>query len=428
MPSVRRARTARLLRALRHRNYRLYFFGQGLSLVGTWMTRIATSWLVYRLSGSAILLGLVGFASQIPTFLLTPFAGVLVDRWNRHRLLVLTQVFAMVQSLALAALALSGVITVGQVVALSIVQGLINAFDIPARQAFLVEMVEDPKDLGNAIALNSSIFNGARLVGPSVAGVLIAWTGEGICFLVDGLSYLAVIAALLAMRLAPARRMPAGRPLLRELRDGLAYAYRSAPIRAILTLLALVSLVGLPYAVLMPVFARDILHGGPHTFGFLMGASGIGALAGAIYLASRRSVLGLGRVIVLATVGFGCGLVAFAYSRWLWLSLLLMLVVGCGMLVQMAASNTILQTIVDEDKRGRVMSFYAMAFMGMAPFGSLLAGGLPSRRGAPQTLLLCGVGCLAGAGLFARQLPQLRELVHPIYVRKGILPEVTAGL
>ena len=415
-----------LLRAFRSRNYRLYFFGQGLSLIGTWMTNVATSWLVYRLSNSAILLGAVGFSSQIPTFLLSAFAGVLVDRWNRHRVLVMTQILAMLQSFALAALALTRVITVGQIIALSVVQGLINAFDIPARQVFVTEIV-DPEDVGNAIALNSSIFNGARLVGPSLAGVLIAGAGEGVCFLVDGISYLAVIAALCAMRIAPRRQQPASHPLLRELRDGMAYVYGFAPIRAILALVALVSLMGVSHAVLMPVFAREILHGGPHTFGFLMAASGLGALVGAIYLASRKTVLGFGKMITLATGLFGCGLIVFACSRILWVSLLLMLGVGFGMLVSMAASNTIIQTIVEEDKRGRVMSFFAMAFMGMMPFGSLLAGSLASRVGAPNTLLIGGTGCLMGAFLFARQLPRLREIMRPIYIRKGILPEVATG-
>lgn len=419
---------AHLLRALRFRNYRLYFFGQGLSLVGTWMTFVATGWLVYRLSHSAVLLGVVGFAGQIPAFLLSPFAGVLVDRWNRHRVLVITQLLAMLQSFALAALALSGRITIGQIIALSVVQGLVNAFDLPARQAFVIEMVEGPEDLGNAIALNSSLFNGARLIGPSMAGLLIAGAGEGVCFLVDGISYLAVLAAFSAMRLPPMRRQPAPQALLGELRDGLLYAYRFTPIKALLSLTALVSLVGIPYTVLMPVFAKEILHGGPLTLGFLMGASGLGALVGALYLASRKTVVGLGKLITLSTLLFGGSLIAFGMSRTIWVSLLLMLGVGFGMLVQMAASNTIMQTIVEDDKRGRVMSFYAMAFMGMAPFGSLLAGGLASRIGAPQTLLMGGVGCLVGAGLFARQLPRLRELIRPIYVSKGILPEVATGI
>ncbi len=417
-----------LLRALRSRNYRLYFFGQGLSLIGTWMTYLATGWLVYRLTNSAILLGVVGFAGQIPAFLVAPMAGVLVDRWNRHKVLVITQVLAMLQSLAMAGLALAHVITIHQIIALSVVQGFINGFDIPARQAFVVDMVEQPEDLSNAIALNSSIFNGARLVGPSIAGMLIAGAGEGMCFLIDGISYLAVLAAFCVMRLPPMTRRPSQRPLVRELKEGVAYVLGFPPIKAILGLLSVVSLLGVPYMVLMPVFAREVLQGGPHTLGFLTGASGLGSLIGALYLASRRTVLGLGRVIVWATALFGLGLVAFGLSHVLWLSLLLMLVVGFGMLVQMAASNTIIQTIVAEDKRGRVMGFYAMVFMGMAPFGSLLAGNLAHHIGAPQTLVLGGLGCLAGALMFARQLPRIRALVHPIYIRKGILPEVATGI
>ncbi len=420
---------SRVLRALRSRNYRLYFFGQGLSLIGTWMTFLATSWLVYRLSHSAVMLGVVGFAGQIPAFLLSPIVGVLVDRWSRQRVLIITQLLAMAQSFALAGLALSGRITLGQIIALSVFQGLINAFDIPARQAFVVEMVEHPDDLGNAIALNSSLFNGARLIGPSIAGLLIAGVGEGMCFLIDGFSYLAVIAAFLAMRLAPSCRVPQVRsPLLRELWDGLVYAYRVVPIRAILLLTALTSLVGIPYSVLLPVFARDILHGGAHTLGFLTGASGLGAFVGALWLASRKTVLGLGRLIVLATVLFGVSLIGFGLSRNLWWSLVLMFGIGVGMLLQMASGNTLIQTIVEEDKRGRVMSLFAMAFMGMMPFGSLFAGSLANQIGAPQTLWLGGLGCLAGAAMFAWQLPRLRASLRPIYVRKGILPEVAAGI
>ena len=417
-----------LLRALRSRNYRLYFFGQGLSLIGTWMTYLATAWLVYRLTHSAVLLGVVGFSGQIPACLLSPLAGVLVDRWSRHRVLVITQVLSMLQSLALAVLTLTHLITIPHIIALSIFQGLINAFDIPARQAFVIELVEGPEDLGNAIALNSSIFNGARLIGPSLAGLMIAATGEGICFLIDGLSYLAVLAAFCGMRLSSAERRAQPRSLLREITEGFTYVFGFQPITAILGLLALVSLAGIPYTVLMPVFAREILHGGATTLGFLMGASGLGSLAGALYLASRKTVVGLARLITLATAMFGGSLIAFAMSRVLWLSLLLMLLVGFGMLLQLAASNTIIQTIVAEDKRGRVMSFYAMAFMGVAPFGSLLAGSLAGRIGAPQTLLIGGCGCVVGALLFARELPRLRAIIRPIYVSKGILPEVAQGL
>ena len=414
-----------MVRALRHRNYRLFFAGQSISLIGTWMTRIATSWLVYRLTGSALLLGLVGFAGQIPSFLLAPLAGVLIDRWNRHRLLVATQVLAMLQSAALAALALSGVITIWHVLALSLFQGLINAFDMPARQAFVVEMVDRREDLANAIALNSSMVKAARLLGPSIGGVVIAAVGEGWCFFGDAVSYLAVIASLLLMRVAPRpRRAVAETRVLHELRAGWVYVAGSPAIRSILLLLALVSLVGMPYTVLMPVFASTILHGGPHTLGFLMAATGVGALLGAVFLANRRSVLGLGKVIPAMAALFGFGLIGFSLSRWLWLSIPLLLATGLGFMVQMAASNTLLQTLVDDDKRGRVMSFYTMAFMGTAPFGSLVAGALASRIGAPHTLLLGGAACIVAALWFASQLPGLRETVRPIYVQLGILPEV----
>ncbi len=416
------------LRALRARNYRLFFVGQGISLIGSWMPRVATSWLVYRLTGSVFLLGIVGFAGQIPTFLLAPFAGVLVDRWNRHRILVITQILAMFQSFALAILALRHMITVEEVVLLSILQGIVNAFDIPARQAFVVEMVEDKEDLSNAIALNSSLFNGARLVGPSIAGVLIASAGEGICFLIDGLSYLAVIAALLAMTLRPSPTRTDHPPVWQELTDGMRYASHLSPIKAVLLLVALLSLAGMPYTVLIPVFAREILHGGAHTFGFLMGASGMGALIGAMYLASRKTVLGLGRIIAMAAALFGIGLIALASSKLTWVAIALTLVVGFGMLVQMAASNTVLQTLVDDDKRGRVMSFYAMAFMGMTPFGSLVAGALASRIGVPDTLRMSGAVCVLGALAFACELPTLRAVIRPIYVKRGILPEIAAGV
>ncbi len=417
-----------MLRALRHRNYRLFFGGQSVSLIGTWMTRLATSWLVYRLTHSALLLGLVSFAGQIPTFLLAPFAGVWVDRWNRHRVLVVTQVLAMLQSFALAALALANIITVWDVLWLSLFQGLINAFDMPARQAFVVQMVEDRRDLGNAIALNSSMVNMARLIGPSLAGMVIAAVGEGYCFLIDGISYLAVIASLLLMNITALPKSRAPRSTFSELRDGWNYVSGFAPIRSILLLLGLVSLMGMPYAVLMPIFAGKILGGGPHTLGFLMGAVGVGALTGAFRLAARRSVLGLGRLTAISAAVFGAGLVAFSRSHWLWLSLILMFVVGIGMMQQMASSNTILQTIVEEDKRGRVMSYYAMAFTGMAPFGSLLAGTVANRIGAPDTLLITGACCVAGAIWFARELPEIRRLVRPIYQELGILPEMATGL
>lgn len=416
-----------IARALRHRNYRLFFGGQGISLIGTWMTRVATGWLVYRLTGSAFLLGLVSFASQIPILILGPFAGVWVDRLNRHRVLVITQILSMLESFALAALALSGTITITEIILLNLFQGCVNAFDMPARQAFVIEMVEDRADLPNAIALNSSLVNAARLIGPSVAGILIAAVGEGYCFLIDGISYIAVIASLLAMTVvvSPPRKHES---VTSELREGWNYISGFRPIWAILLLLAVISLVGMPYTALMPIFAGTILHGGAHTFGFLMGAIGIGALIGAMSLAARKSVLGLGRIIPMTAAGFGASLIAFSLSRHIWLSMLLLVVTGFCFMQQMASSNTILQTISEDSKRGRVMSFYAMAFQGVAPFGSLTAGAVASRIGAPLTLIIGGATCIAGAALFASQLPAIRKLIRPIYVQMGILPEMAAGI
>jgi MFS family permease len=384
------------------------------------MQQIALSWLVYKLSNSAVLLGVVGFASRIPTFLLAPFAGVLADRWNRHRLLILIQSLAMVQAFVLSFFVLTGTVTVWLIIVLGLLLGCVNSFDIPVRQSFVLDMLEDKQDLGNAIALNSSLVNGARLIGPSVAGILIAAVGEGMCFFINGLSYIAVIAALLAMRIAP-RQLATGQPsLIRNLKEGFSYAFRFAPIRDILLLLALVSLLGMPYVTLMPVFARDILHGNSHTFGFLMGAIGTGALIGALYLASRKTVAGLGRVIAIATGIFGVGLITFSLSRTRWLSLTLMVVTGFGMMVQMAASNTLLQTITDDEKRGRVMSFYTVAFVGMTPFGSLLSGWAASWLGVQDTVFLSGIFCCVGGVIFAARLPRLHKKVRPLYEEKGI--------
>jgi MFS family permease len=418
-----------MLSALRHRNYRLFFAGQSLSLVGTWITRIATSWLIYRLTGSALLLGIVGFCGQIPTLFLAPVAGVFVDRWDRHRVLVVTQVLSMLQSLALAVLALANIITVAEVLALQVFQGVINAFDTPARQAFVVSMIEDRGDLPNAIALNSSMVNASRILGPSIGGVLIAAVGEGWCFLVDAISYLAVLASLLAMRVVREERRSGEFELIEELTAGFRYVTGFAPIRTVLVLLAIVSTMGMPYAVLMPAVAAKLLHGGPHTLGWLMTASGVGALAGAFFLAARPSVLGLGRVIAMASATFGAGLVALGLSRALWLSLLIMPVIGAGFMVSLAASNTIIQTLTEEHLRGRVMAFYTMAFLGTAPVGSLLAGVLADRIGEPATIAAGGAVCLIGAGWFASRLPRLRTLMRPIYIERGILtpPPAPAG-
>lgn len=390
------------------------------------MTRLATSWLVYRLTGSALLLGIVGFAGQIPTFLFAPLAGVWVDRLDRRQVLVVTQILAMLQSLALAVLTLARHINIQEIIWLSAFQGLINAFDMPARQVFLVQMVEDKQHLGNAIALNSSMVNLARLVGPSLAGAVIAVSGEGYCFLIDGISYIAVIASLLAMRLQPGGVKATTVSILGQLKEGWKYVSGFAPVRTILLLFAMVSLMGWPFTVLMPIFAGQILKGGPHTLGFLMGAVGIGALVSAISLALRKTVLGLGRMIPISTACLGVGLILFGMSRVLWVSLMLMLVCGFGMMQQMAASNTIIQTIVEDDKRGRVMSFYAMAFVGMAPFGSLLAGVLAHAIGAPLTVMLSGVCCVAGAIWFATQVRTIRKLIRPIYVDLRILPAAPA--
>jgi MFS family permease len=366
--------------ALRHRNFRLFFFGQSISVIGTWMTRLATSWLVYRLTHSALLLGLVGFSGQILTFLLGPFAGVWIERINRRKLLVWTQIAAGIQSFALAGLTLAHVITIHEIIALSMLQGAINAFDMPGRQSFLVQMVDERKDLSNAIAINSAMVNTARLVGPALAGIVIAATNEGWCFLIDGMSYFAVIASLLMMRIKPLEIKRAALSQFAQMREGWAYVTTFRPIRTILTCFALLSLMGWPYAVLLPIFAGQVLHGGAHTLGFLTGASGVGALTSAISLALRKSVVGLTRMIQIASAIFGTGLILFGMSHTLWLSLLLMFFIGFGMIQAASASNTVIQTLVPEHMRGRVMSYYTMAFVGSAPFGSLLAGTLAHYR------------------------------------------------
>jgi MFS family permease len=420
----------RLTRALQHRNFRLFFGGQSISLVGTWITRVATSWLIYRLTGSELLLGIAGFCGQIPTLVITPFAGVLVDRMDRRRMLVITQIASLVQSGALAALTIGGVITVKQIIWLQVLQGVINSFDTPARQAFVSEMVEDRNDLPNAIALNSSMVNGSRIIGPSIGGVLIAGVGEGWCFLIDAVSYVGVIGSLLAMRVKPRQQHGAAEMhLLDELHHGWKYVFHSVPIRSALTLVAIVSLAGTPYTVLMPAIAAQVLHGGPNTLGILMTATGVGALSGALYLASRESVVGLGRVIMYATFVFGTGLIAFSLTTSLWVACVVLAVAGAGFMIHLAATNTILQTFVEERLRGRVMSFYTMAFFGTVPIGSLIGGVIADRFGAPMTVGISGVMTLGSATWFANRLPAIRAVVRPSYRQRAIntLPAVAAG-
>ncbi len=412
--SPRLARFAHAWRALRHRNFQLYFFGQGISLIGNWMTGLATAWLVYRLTHSALLLGVVSFAGQIVAFCLGPFAGVWVERLPRRRLLLCTQAAAAAQSLALAGLTLTHRITFPEIVALAVVQGLINSLDMPARQSFLVQTVASPagptspEDLGNAIALNSTMVNGARLIGPALAGLLISAVGEGWCFLIDGCSYLAVIASLLLMRLAAPVAPRHRATMLEQMREGWSYLRGSVPLRSILSLFALVALMGYPYVVLLPVFAAQTLHGGPKTLAWLTGASAVGALVSALSLAFRRSPAGLPRMIAIASGTLGAALILFGLSRSFPLSLVALLFAGFGLMQTAAASNTVIQSLVPDTMRARIMSFYTMAFFGAAPLGSLLAGAIAQHLGAPATVLGTGVVCLGASLWFTRQLPRLR--------------------
>ena len=392
------------------------------------MQRIAMPWLVYHLTGSVFLLGAVGFAGQIPTFLLSPFAGVLTDRWNKYRVLLFTQVLSMIQAIILTWLCLSGTIQVWQIVLLSIGLGCVNAFDVPARHSFVIDMVEKKQDLGNAIALNSLMFNGARLIGPSIAGIMLATTSEGFCFLLNAVSYVFVIISLLMMKLKVKSVKEKSTRILKELKDGWIYTFGFQPIKHLIILLGISSLMGMSYSVLMPVFAKEILHGGSHTFGFLMGAAGFGALSGALYLASRKTVLKLDRLVPASALLFGTGLILLSFSRVFSLSLVLMVFIGLGMMMQAAASNIIIQTITEDDKRGRVMGFYSMAIMGTAPFGSLIAGWLAKVIGTPWTIFTGGAATIIGALFFLRKLPELKKVVRPVYVRLGILSDEAEGI
>jgi MFS family permease len=420
-----------MFRSLRHRNYRLFYMGQSISLIGNWLQWAAMNWLIYELTHSAFWLGAVGFC-RISIMFVAPFAGILSDRMDRRSLIVITQILATIQPVILAVLTWTGWINPYWIVVLSVYAGIVAAFDIPIRQAFVVEMIEDKADLGNAIALNSTMVNGARLVGPAIAGLLIKFFGEGWCFFLNALTYLPVIWALLAMEIPP-RTAGQTKHVLRELHDGVTYAFGFSPIRSVLLLLCLVSIAGMPFQQFMSAFAQDVLHVGAGVFGLLTSCVAIGAIIGAGYLAARRRSAGLEVVIPAATLVFGIGLVFFSQSRVWWTAMPMLAVAGFGMMVQMAASNTVLQTITDEDKRGRVMSFYAMAFMGTVPLGQLLAGNVASWLGPttevslPRTLLLSGVVCIAGSAVFAGKLGTFRRRVQPIYERMGLVPAGTVA-
>lgn len=430
--STNGSRWANLGRALKSRNYRLFFFGQGVSLIGTWMQRAALSWVIAvwypdeRVASFWV--GIVGFAGQIPAFVLAPLAGVLADRWNRHHMVVSTQTMAMVQAFVLAGLMFAGVLEIWHVIVLAFFLGAVTGVDVPTRQSFVIEMVDRPEDLNNAIALNSSVVNGGRLIGPALGTMLIWLIGAGWCFLTNGLSYLAVIFALLAMTIKPRQVAPTKKRVLHHLAEGASYAFKSRPIISLLAIMTLVSLAGIPYASLLAVFAKHVLNGGPMHFGFLMSGVAIGALAAGIHLAMRTSVRGLGRFVAFAPVLMGVALIAFSMSPSFWISLAIMPFIGLGQMLLMASCNTIIQTIVDDDKRGRVMSFYSMSFMGMVPLGNLMAGFVALHIGPQLTVAIGGSICILGGLNFARKLPALRKLVHPIYVRKGIIPEVAVGL
>jgi len=417
-----------MLRALKHRNYRFFFAGQGISLIGTWMQMAAMGWLVYDLTGSKFYLGLVSFCGQIPILFGSLIGGDFADRWPRRKIIIITQIMAMIQALLLAIMVTFDCITITRIILLSIFLGIVNAFDMPTRQAFVSEMVDDKQDLPNAIALNSLIFNAARQIGPIVAGFLIGSFGEASCFFINSASFIAVICSLIAMKLPRPGKVKQHKAMLTGIKDGISYAFGSMPIRAILIYTAAMSLVAMPYAVLMPVFAKTILGGGPQTYGFLLWSTGIGAFIGAICLASQKTVKNLDKMVLLAAAIFAVGVIGFSFSRNLWLSLILISLPGFGTMVQMASINTILQTIVDDDKRGRLLSLHVMAFIGIPPFGSLLAGISAEHFGAPTTMFASGLLSIVVMAFFAVKLPAIRRSIHPIYIRKGIIPEVATGI
>jgi len=407
------------LRALRHRNFQLFFSGQLISLIGTWMQSVAQAWLVYRLTGSALLLGTVAFMSQFPVFVLATFGGMVADRKNRHRIVITTQTISMILALILATLTLSGRIRVWEIIVLATLLGIVNAFDLPARQAFLVDMV-GKDSLMNAIALNSSLFNGARVIGPAIAGILVAWIGEGWCFFANGASFIAVITGLLMMRLPPFQPPKKKVSALEHVAEGFRFVRETGPIRALLLLLGLVSLVAMPYAVLMPIFANRILHGGARALGILMGATGVGAVSAALTLAAKKGLKGLGQWVPIAAACFGLSLILFSFSRIFWLSVVLLVPVGYSVMLQMSSTNTLIQAMVPDHLRGRVMAVYAMMFMGMAPIGSLLAGVVAHHIQAPMTVAAGGMLAILGAGIFARNMPKITQQARELMTAQGL--------
>ncbi len=413
-------RIAAVFRSLKHRNFRLFFGGQLISLVGTWMQTIAQSWLIYRLTGSSVLLGLLGFVGQIPILLLSPIGGLAADRWPRQRVVIATQGASMLLGFALAALTLTGRIRVWEIIVLATLLGVVNAFDVPARQSFLIEMV-GREDLLNAIALNSTMFNGARVAGPAVAGLLVAKVGEGWCFFLNGVSYIAVIAGLLMMRIEQSLAAHDGSSPIEKLREGFRFVRHALPIRTLLLLVAVVSFMALPFSVLMPIFADRILHGGASAYGDLMGAVGLGAMFGALALAMREELRGLGNIVAYSAIGLGASLTLFGASRWYWVSFAALMLAGFTMMMQFAATNTLIQAMVPDQLRGRVMSLYSMMFLGMTPLGSLAAGALADRIGAPITVALGGLASLAGGIVFARKWPSMRAPARELVAAQGMM-------
>ena len=397
-----------IFRSLKHRNYRLFFLGQCISVTGSIIQFVALSWLVYRITGSVVMLGLIGFAGRLPILLLSPLTGVLIDRWNRRKVMIVTQILSMLQALGLAIIFFTG-IEVWHIFLFSIIMGCINAFDIPARHSFVIDLVERKDNLGNAIALNSLMFNGAMLIGPSIAGILLASEGEGICFMINAISYLFVILSLFMMNIKAAQSVKQPSKIFNEMKAGFRYTFGFPPIKYIILLLALLNLLAVPHTILLPAFAKEILQGNSHTYGFLLGSSGFGALIAAFYLASGKTLLRMGKIIPWSAGIFGIGLILFSFSRFAMLSFILMVIVGFGDMLHTAASNTILQTITDDDKRGRVTSMYTISIVGIAPFGSLLIGELAKYLGITNTIIIGGVACLVGALVFLRKLPELKQ-------------------